>query len=195
MKPDIAAPGVSIGAAISSFTDASFSSIESIEFNTRTYHFARLSGTSMAAPMVSGVAALLLDVKPELSARDLKELLLLTAREDNKTGELPVDGDHKWGNGKIVAMAAMREALNLELPNNLQSMTNLRVYPNPVNEVLAIELMHGKNNNGFLTDFSGQHYPIQIVNGQVDCMHIQPGLYSLTFEYEGQQQQITFVKQ
>jgi hypothetical protein len=74
-------------------------------------------------------------------------------------------------------------------------MTNLRVYPNPVNEVLAIELMHGKNNNGFLTDFSGQHYPIQIVNGQVDCMHIQPGLYSLTFEYEGQQQQITFVKQ
>ena len=195
MKPDIAAPGVSVGAAISSYTDASFSSIESIEFNTRTYHFARLSGTSMAAPMVSGIAALLLDAKPELSARDLKELLLLTAREDNKTGQLPMDGDPKWGHGKIDAMAAIREALNLELPSELQIKTHLHVYPNPVNEVLAIELMDEINKDGFLTDFSGKQYPIQIVNGKVDCIHIQPGMYSLTFYYEGQRQQITFVKQ
>jgi hypothetical protein len=149
----------------------------------------------MAAPMVSGIAALLLDAKPELSARDLKEVLLLTAREDNKTGQLPMDGDPKWGHGKIDAMAAMREALNLELPSELQIKTHLHVYPNPVNEVLAIELMDEINKDGFLTDFSGKQYPIQIVNGKVDCIHIQPGLYSLTFYYEEQRQQITFVKQ
>ena len=106
-----------------------------------------------------------------------------------------MDGDPKWGHGKIDAMAAIREALNLELPSELQIKTHLHVYPNPVNEVLAVELMDELNKNGFLTDFSGKQYPIQIVNGQVDCMHIQPGLYSLTFDYEGQQQQITFVKQ
>ena len=41
---------------------------------------------------------------------------------------------------KLMLWAAIREALNLELPNELQSKTHLHVYPNPVNEVLAIEI-------------------------------------------------------
>ena len=64
MKPDVAAPGVAIASAISSYTDNSYNSIASIPFNGRTYHFAKFSGTSMASPMVAGVAALVLQANP-----------------------------------------------------------------------------------------------------------------------------------
>ena len=97
MKPDIAAPGVSIAAALSSFTDGQYTSVGSVEFNNKTYHFARLSGTSMASPMVAGVAALILDAHPNISASTVKDILLETAREDNKTGVLPAIGDPTWG--------------------------------------------------------------------------------------------------
>ena len=195
MKPDIAAPGVSVGAAISSFTDASYSSIESIDFNTRTYHFARLSGTSMAAPMVAGVAALLLDAKPELGARDLKEILLLTAREDNKTGVLPELGDPKWGHGKVDAMAAIREALDLGVFDNLQLQSSIRVYPNPVTEILTIENLKGIPTAAQLTDFTGKQFDIELFEGHVDCSNIQSGLYILSFSIENEEQRITFIKQ
>ena len=82
---------MAIAAALSSFTDGQYTSIGSVEFNNKIYRFARLSGTSMAAPMVTGVAALILDAHPNISASTVKDVeLLQTAREDNKTGILPV---------------------------------------------------------------------------------------------------------
>ena len=194
MKPDISAPGVSIGSAISSYTDASFSSVGTIEFNGRTYHFAKFSGTSMAAPMVSGVAALLLDAKPELSAMDVKEILLLTAREDNKTGTLPEEGDPKWGHGKVDAMAAMREALDLGIEIT-ESTSLFKVYPNPVENLLFLDGLQGKSIHAVLSDFTGKTSPATIVNGHLDCNTMPKGLYLIDFEFEGTQQQITFVKQ
>ena len=193
MKPDIAAPGVSIGAAISSYTDASYSSVESIEFNTRTYHFAKLSGTSMASPMVAGVAALLLDAKPDLSAADVKEILLLTAREDNKTGVLPEEGDPKWGHGKVDAMAAIREALDLNM-KEMTSISSFKVYPNPVSNILFIEELLDIDTQISVTDFTGKNINIDITSGTIDCSHLPSGMYNLAFEHKGIEQQITFVK-
>ena len=193
MKPDIAAPGVSIGAAISSYTDASFSSVESIEFNTRTYHFAKLSGTSMASPMVAGVAALLLQAKPELSATDVKQILLLTAREDNKTGVLPAEGDPKWGHGKVDAMAALREALDLGL-NESNEDFSFKVYPNPVSSTLYLEKLENINTKGILKDFSGRSRQVEIINGRLDCMALSAGMYLIEFKHNGQTRQRTFIK-
>jgi hypothetical protein len=43
MKPDIAAPGVAIASAISSFTDGSYTSVATTDFNNITYRFAKFS--------------------------------------------------------------------------------------------------------------------------------------------------------
>ena len=131
MKPDIAAPGVAIAAALSSFTDGQYTSIGSVEFNNKIYRFARLSGTSMAAPMVTGVAALILDAHPNISASTVKDVLLQTAREDNKTGILPAGGDPTWGHGKVNALAAVQQAVLLNQVQNLEESNEIRIYPNP----------------------------------------------------------------
>ncbi len=193
MKPDIAAPGVSIGAAISSYTDASFSSVESVEFDGRTYHFAKLSGTSMASPMVAGIVALLLQAKPELSATEVKQILLSTAREDNKTGILPLEGDPKWGHGKVDAMAAIREALDLGLGHSDEDFS-FKVYPNPVSNKLYIDELKTISIKAILKDFTGKSRQIEIINGSIDCKDFSAGMYLIEFRHNGQTNQRTFIK-
>lgn len=51
----------------------------SIVSSVQDGEFARFSGTSMAAPHVSGAAAILMQMDPQLSAREVGEILLLTA--------------------------------------------------------------------------------------------------------------------
>ncbi|XP_031498746.1 subtilisin-like protease SBT3.9 isoform X4 [Nymphaea colorata] len=70
LKPDIAAPGVNILAAWS---------------NSIPYSFA--SGTSMACPHVSGVAALLKSLHPHWSPAAIKSAIVTTASVTNRYGE------------------------------------------------------------------------------------------------------------
>lgn len=50
------------------------------------------SGTSMAAPFVTGVAALMLSVNPDLSAKELKASIMGNARIVNDNGTNPIEG-------------------------------------------------------------------------------------------------------
>jgi subtilisin family serine protease len=61
-----------------------------------------LTGTSMAAPHVSGVAALILQLNPGLSAGEIKTLLETTARELGSAGK-----DDLFGSGCVDALRAM----------------------------------------------------------------------------------------
>jgi subtilisin family serine protease len=65
----------------------------------------RLVGTSQAAPHVSGVAALMLSVRPTLMGEDLATLLRSSARR--LTGDVP---DPAFGYGYLDAAAAVRAA-------------------------------------------------------------------------------------
>ncbi len=62
VKPEIGAPGESVSAASGSFTGAT-----------------AFGGTSGAAPMVTGAAAIIKAARPDLSAREIKQLLINTA--------------------------------------------------------------------------------------------------------------------
>lgn len=61
------------------------------------------SGTSMAAPHVAGVVALLWSLWPGLAAGQVRDALLSTARGDAFTGATP---NPEWGRGKLDAGAA-----------------------------------------------------------------------------------------
>ena len=63
-----------------------------------------LAGTSISAPHVSGVAALMLSVNPQLSAEGIRAKLTDTAVRDSFTGSIP---NARFGWGKVDAEAAV----------------------------------------------------------------------------------------
>jgi len=65
----------------------------------------RNGGTSMASPVVAGVAAMYLQKNPTASWKEVKTAITSTAKSDSLTGfNLP---DNKWGYGKVDAFTAM----------------------------------------------------------------------------------------
>jgi subtilisin family serine protease len=80
--------------------------------------YERISGTSMAAPVVSGVAALLMSYFPELTAKDVKRILTETAarypdvlvRRPGGKDELVRFGELSRTGGVVDAYAAVRAA-------------------------------------------------------------------------------------
>lgn len=161
IKPDISAPGVSVVSSISSYnTDTSFpyNYVTSVDFNGRTYEFGSMSGTSMSAPVVSGVVALILDANPTLTPAQVKDIIIQSAREDNHTGVLPTQGDVDWGHGKINAYLAVQLALDVVGTVEIDQNLDWSIYPNPAREFVSIE--------GFDQSFTD---PIKLIdiNGKV----------------------------
>ena len=59
---------------------------------------------SAAAPLVTGIVALMLEVDPTLDAVSVKRILQETARADEFTGQTP---NTMWGYGKVDAFEAL----------------------------------------------------------------------------------------
>jgi serine protease AprX len=104
-KPDIVAPGrriVSIRAPGSTL-DVLHPDRMVTASNGATYF--RLSGTSMATGVVSGVVALLLQAHPQLNPNDVKSILTLTAAPFGQSTGVSVPGP-MVGSGSVDAHAA-----------------------------------------------------------------------------------------
>lgn len=65
-------------------------------------------GTSMSAPYVAGVVALMLEEDPTLTVEEVRQILVDTADRD-----IPHADDIRWGAGRLNAVAAMTELLRL----------------------------------------------------------------------------------
>jgi subtilisin family serine protease len=148
-KPDIAAPGMIVSSAVSSVdTDfyvsgadyASVTQVFTSPKNAVKYPFAALGGTSMSAPAVSGIVALMLEVNPNLSPETIMQIFAETAIQDNFTGAIPAEGSTTWGYGKVNAYAAVKTALNtvgiVHEPSSLACL----LYPNPSNGNYSITM-------------------------------------------------------
>ncbi|MFN2114584.1 MAG: S8 family serine peptidase, partial [Anaerolineae bacterium] len=82
------------------------SSIDTTNWSGNGYgDYLSAGGTSLAAPHVAGVAALLMDVRPDLSHTDVWELLETTAVDLGDTGF-----DEIYGHGRVDADEAVRQA-------------------------------------------------------------------------------------
>jgi subtilisin family serine protease len=194
MKPDIAAPGVSICSAISSFTDANYTTISSLTFNNKTYDYAKFSGTSMSGPVVAGVCALILEANPWLTAVQVKQLIKETARSDNFTGVIPALGSPLWGMGKLNAYAAVEEALALvDVPENTTE-NAWNVYPNPVIEHLHFTLVDELPKECTVVDAQGKCIVLPIQDEHVSVKHLKSGQYTLQISMNGRIQSVSFIK-
>jgi subtilisin family serine protease len=107
LKPELAAPGEWI---ISCRSRASLAPEEPDSFHTV------MAGTSMAAPHVTGAAALLLSVRSDLRCEQVKQVLLRSSRRDDFSISAP---DGLWGNGKLDIAAALKRAGEARFPRIL----------------------------------------------------------------------------
>ncbi|MEX2611666.1 MAG: S8 family serine peptidase [Gemmatimonadota bacterium] len=110
LKPELAAPGKVVVSALGA--DATLWERLPFLLEADGAH-AALLGTSMAAPYAAGAAALLLQLRPELTPEELLALLGGTARGDSFTertySALPGGRPNvHWGHGKLDVRAAVR---------------------------------------------------------------------------------------
>lgn len=195
VKPDISAPGVNIGSSFSSFTDASFSPVATVDFNGRTYPFAKISGTSMSGPMVTGIVALILDANPYLSAEQIKMIIKETARTDNFTGVIPAEGSVRWGAGKINAYAAVQMALTFLGTEELKSNSIFTISPNPSCDFIILDFPQEiKINSMKIFDLAGKEFQVKYINNQINISNLPTGMYIIQVQAEGRIYQQKFVK-
>jgi subtilisin family serine protease len=100
LKPEISAPGKGIVAPRSSDTKAG-------EADPDDFYTIK-AGTSMAAPHIAGVVALLLQYNFYLGPNQSKSTIQSTSRQDERTGEIDLArGSTVWGYGKVDAKPAV----------------------------------------------------------------------------------------
>ncbi|RDU37371.1 peptidase S8 [Neobacillus piezotolerans] len=112
LHPDITAPGVDIVATRSSTgivmnvlgttTDISYIDPEHLLFYTTS------SGTSMAAPHISGVVALMKEAKPDLTPGEALDFMAQTAEP------MPAHQYHEVGAGYVNAFEAVKKAASVQ---------------------------------------------------------------------------------
>ncbi len=102
-KPELAAPGESIISVRSSASRRP-------QF---VPGYTLMPGTSMAAPHVTGVAALLLEINPRFTCEQVKQILARAARRDGAAASAP---DDSWGSGRLTALRAVELARAVRFP-------------------------------------------------------------------------------
>jgi len=99
LKPEISAPGrgiISVRSADSPSSGRDPDEAYSVK-----------QGTSMAAPHITGVIALIMQRNPDAPPSAIKEILKMTARQDPRTGQIDPNGSQMWGFGKPDAKKAV----------------------------------------------------------------------------------------
>lgn len=116
IKPDVAAPGNRIVSSLSSF-DTNYQPGGADVTNTfGTYSYGKMQGTSMAAPVVTGIVALWLQAYPQLTTNNVRSIIANTAITQSPVSDpflfygttYSTPPNVKWGYGKINALEGMQ---------------------------------------------------------------------------------------
>lgn len=114
IKPDVMAPGQNIVASFNSFVydtnpDKKSGAIRLFQYDGRTYGWNLMGGSSMAAPVVTGVIALWLQANPQLTPEDCLDIIAKTSTHYDPSLSYP---NIYYGYGQIDAEAGMRLVLD-----------------------------------------------------------------------------------
>ena len=141
---------------------------------------ADFGGTSSATPLVAGIAALMLEANPQLGWRDVQEILIRSAFDQNPTDpDWSVNGaglsfNHKFGAGRIDAAAAVALATTWV---NLPAQTSVALARNAINRAIP------DNNASGITetfDFSSSSLRVEHVTVTFDASHAYRGDIEVT---------------
>lgn len=117
-KPDVVAPGMHVVSSFSSYFKennpthyANDNEVRRFDYNNRTYAWGDNSGTSMSAPVVTGIIALWLEANPMLSPQDVMEVISATSRHYDPSLTYP---NNEYGWGEIDAYAGLLHILSLD---------------------------------------------------------------------------------
>jgi subtilisin family serine protease len=113
----------------------------------------RNGGTSMASPVVAGVAALYFDRDPEATFEDVKTAIIENALADEFTGVLP---NFRWGHGKLNGFATLTEPFGVTSSEFVAANGTIKIYPNPTRGDLNIVNHRGDLRSIDLYDLSGR---------------------------------------
>jgi subtilisin family serine protease len=176
-KPDITAPGEFILAALS----------EQLDISDRNYlvaddsmHWA-IRGTSMAAPHVTGVIALMLQADPELDASQLVSRLIVSARQDDYTGQT---WNPNWGFGKLDAYHAVKTITSVHErdQDHHDTFSIFQNFPNPFNDNTVITYTIRENSSEIPENIRIDIYDIRgNLVSNVYHGRQQPGYYRVTW--------------
>lgn len=137
LKPEITAPGLYVISSIDLVDDLGAFAMATITFQGDTFGFGQMSGTSMAGPMVTGIAALLLEAMPFATPAQIKQAIMDNARTDQYTGVIPPQGSTTWGMGKVNAYATVVDMLGIASVGE-NGLYDVRAWPNPFSEELMV---------------------------------------------------------
>ena len=107
--PTVCAPGIDVVSAASRYSYFANGHVNTVMKTADGCLWGVMSGTSMSAPTVAGIIALWLQVNPELTPSQVKEIIAKTAIRDSFT--MGVNKGHFGPHGKIDALAGIRQVL------------------------------------------------------------------------------------
>lgn len=210
IKPDVTAPGNRIVSSLNSF-DINYQSggqdINDVTNVYGTYSYGKMQGTSMAAPVVSGIIALWLQAAPQLTTIDVRTIIANTSITASPVSDsfqfygttYSTPPNVKWGRGKINALAGMQlieQALNIDTFDNSNSFV---VYPNPTTSKIFIT---SKENVGTYEMYNtlGQKvgegaFNDSLDDKELDLSNLQNGLYILNFKGINFNKTVKIIKQ
>ena len=168
-----------------------------------TTNYSRLSGTSLACPLVGGAAALIIQARPEWTAMEVREAMMLTASMSDST-------NNNYGHGILDAFNAISYEINTVETDNQELLPFnhklIKAYPNPFNPKINIEVELSKSHfisvdilsydGSFISNIFMDETDGKIQELQWEPRKLSSGIYIIRLEYDNkfEYKKVTYIK-
>ena len=151
--------------------------------NDYTYTF---NGTSAACPNAAGVGALVLSLRPELHAEDIRNIL---AQSCDKVGGYNYDSSYfngtwcpEMGYGRLNAYKALQNSFNYSSLNEMTTEPFVHIFPNPAQSSIQVIVPPMQFGEIKISDVSGRVLLIEKAEKErivLDITGLPNGMYTV----------------